>query len=161
MTSKSSPPFLLHFLPTNTTTHLKAPNNTIHFPHCNPNFQTPTNKPSPFLSKVLLTGGTGKTCTHIIPHLLASSTPFILTSRAPPPSSPHPIVKFDFTDPSTYPNAFLHPIAVGSPISAIYREFFPLQDPKIPRSQGHNITISPDDIYIYTHTHTYIDHSLT
>lgn len=70
---------------------------------------------------ILITAGTGKTAQKLVPYLTNSSTPFLLTSRNPKPSttssSPR-YVAFDFTQPSTYPNAF--PDDLTTPIKAVY-----------------------------------------
>lgn len=78
---------------------------------------------------ILVTAGTGKTAQKLIPYLTSTSTPFILTSRTPKPSpsssSPR-YITFDFTLPSTYPNAF--PTDLTTPIKAIYL-ILPITDP--------------------------------
>lgn len=58
---------------------------------------------------ILLTGGTGKTSSRTARILQAAGKQVILASRNPSSSAPTPTsqsVKFDWTDPSTYENAF-------------------------------------------------------
>jgi ergot alkaloid biosynthesis protein len=54
---------------------------------------------------ILLTGGTGKTSTRIAALLQATNTTFLLASRRTHSSS-HPSIHFDWTDPTTWHNAF-------------------------------------------------------
>ncbi|CAG8972833.1 hypothetical protein HYALB_00001252 [Hymenoscyphus albidus] len=58
---------------------------------------------------ILLTGGTGKTTSQITKLCLSTKTPFLLATRKGPSPSlseiPH-VVKFDWTDPSTFQNCF-------------------------------------------------------
>ena len=66
---------------------------------------------------ILLTTGTGKTSLAILPHLQNSQTPYLQTTRRP--TAPNH-VHFDWSDPATHDNPFNHPIALASPITAIY-----------------------------------------
>jgi nucleoside-diphosphate-sugar epimerase len=75
---------------------------------------------------ILLTGGTGKTATALVPYLESSKTPYLLTSRSTS-TSPN-TVQFDFTVPSTYSNPFDLANNNGSPIKAIYL-VLPMQAP--------------------------------
>lgn len=71
---------------------------------------------------ILLTGGTGKTSTHLANFLQDAKIPFLLASRkgeAGAPSGMH-AVKFDWLDSSTYDSPFQHASLNGESISAIY-----------------------------------------
>jgi festuclavine dehydrogenase len=66
---------------------------------------------------ILLLGGTGKTATRVATLLDTAEKPFLLASRRGPEAAPngYPAVKFDWTDESTWTNAF------GSgPVEAVY-----------------------------------------
>lgn len=75
---------------------------------------------------ILLTGGTGKTATALVPYLESSKTPYLLTSRSA--SSSNNTVQFDFTIPSTYSNPFTLASKNNSPVKAIYL-VLPMQAP--------------------------------
>lgn len=75
---------------------------------------------------ILLTGGTGKTATALIPYLTASSTPYLITTRSQ--SSAPNQVQFDFTQSSTYSTPFITAVNNGSPVKAIYL-VLPMQAP--------------------------------
>ena len=71
---------------------------------------------------IFLTGGTGKTA-NIIAYLLQDANiPFVVGSRRGEAAAPVGMVgaKFDWLDPSTFPNPFRHNFPGGQRISTIY-----------------------------------------
>lgn len=78
---------------------------------------------------ILVTGGTGKTSLQLAYHLQATSIPFLLASRNAQLTAPPRMkaIKFDYTDPSTYQNAFAHSFPHDEVITAVY-----LVAPEIP-----------------------------
>lgn len=79
---------------------------------------------------ILLTAGTGKTAQSIIPHLLSSSTPFLLTSRRPETApAGTQAARFDWLDPSTHDTPFMHPSLGNQKITAIYLIAPEVEDP--------------------------------
>ncbi|KAF9266121.1 NAD(P)-binding protein [Marasmius fiardii PR-910] len=71
---------------------------------------------------ILLTGGTGKTSSRIASLLQGANVQFLLASRRALVKAPQGMtaVQFDWTDPSTYENPFLHQFPGGEKITAIY-----------------------------------------
>lgn len=68
---------------------------------------------------ILLTGSAGKTAAALA-DALSPENNILVASRRPSPDSKYPIVQFDWLNDSTWPNAFSHPQAKDSPISAVY-----------------------------------------
>lgn len=71
---------------------------------------------------IFLTGGTGKTANPIAHLLRDANIPFVVGSRRGEAAAPAGMVgtKFDWLDPSTFPNPFQHNFPGGQRISAIY-----------------------------------------
>lgn len=82
---------------------------------------------------ILITGSNGKTASHLA-QLLSPTVQILIASRNPKPDAPHPTVRFDWLDESTYPLPFSHNVATKSPISAIY-----LVSPDIPEARANVI----------------------
>ena len=68
---------------------------------------------------ILITGSRGKTSSQLA-KLLSPTHSILVASRKPAQDSPHPTVKFDWTDSTTFLNPFEHAIAKKSPIEALY-----------------------------------------
>lgn len=71
---------------------------------------------------IFVTGGTGKTSSRLAALLDSTETSYLVASRrGPSASSTHPVVAFDFTQPSTYSAPFEWAKENGSSaISAVY-----------------------------------------
>ncbi|KAN0095231.1 NAD(P)-binding protein [Hyaloscypha variabilis] len=71
---------------------------------------------------ILLTGGTGKTSTHLAKLLQDANIQFLLTSRKGQAGAPSGMeaVKFDWDDASTYKAPFQHKFPNGETIKAVY-----------------------------------------
>ena len=69
---------------------------------------------------VLLTGGTGKTSVRTARFCRDAGVPFVLASRKVVSSDGMPAVKLDYTDPSSFSNAFEYQFPNGEKIAAIY-----------------------------------------
>ncbi|KAF9257305.1 NAD(P)-binding protein [Marasmius fiardii PR-910] len=80
---------------------------------------------------ILLTGGTGQTSSRIAKFLQDANVQFLLASRRAQEAAPEGMsaVKFDWTDPSTYENPFLHQFPGGEKITAIYLVAPAVQEP--------------------------------
>lgn len=80
---------------------------------------------------ILLTGGTGKTSTHVAHYLQGSKIPFLLASRKNESATVlgMPTTKFDWLDHSTHQNPFEYKFPDGERISAIYLIPPEVQDP--------------------------------
>lgn len=68
---------------------------------------------------ILITGSRGKTALPLT-ELLAPKYPVLVASRNPKPDAPHPTVRFNWHDKSTWDLPFSHPQAQKSPITAVY-----------------------------------------
>lgn len=67
---------------------------------------------------IIITGGTGKTGIRIAALLKDAKLPFVITSRKGAMSVPDmPVAKFEWGDPSTFPNPFRE---ISEKVSAIY-----------------------------------------
>jgi festuclavine dehydrogenase len=78
---------------------------------------------------ILLTGGTGKTSTRMVPLLQSANIPYLLASRkATGPNT----TKFDWLEPTTWENPFDHKFPNGENISAIYLVSPGIADPAPP-----------------------------
>jgi len=72
---------------------------------------------------ILLTGGTGaQTSLHIANLCTKANIPFVFASRrgGSDNKDASPAVRFDWTDPSTYPEPFSHVFPNGDTITAVY-----------------------------------------
>ncbi|KAL9627792.1 MAG: hypothetical protein Q9164_007488 [Protoblastenia rupestris] len=71
---------------------------------------------------ILLTGGTGKTSTHLARLLQDAKTPFLIASRKAESAAPPGMqaIKFDWLNDSTFERPFQHQFPNGEIISAIY-----------------------------------------
>ena len=76
---------------------------------------------------ILLTGGTGKTSIRCARLCKDAGIPFVLASRKAVSSPDMPAVKLDYTNSSTFADAFEYEFAKGEKITAIY-----LVAPEIP-----------------------------
>ncbi|EFY86974.1 putative ergot alkaloid biosynthetic protein A [Metarhizium acridum CQMa 102] len=76
---------------------------------------------------VLLTGGRGKTASHIAALLDAANLPFIIASRSCSPDSKYRQLRFDWLDNTTYDNV-LSPKDGMQPISAVWLVPPPIAD---------------------------------
>lgn len=74
---------------------------------------------------ILITGSNGKTASHLTSMLAGDNASeakhsILVASRKPKADPPHPTVRFDWTDQSTFDLPFSHEIVQKSPISAAY-----------------------------------------
>lgn len=71
---------------------------------------------------ILVTGGAGKTSSHLARYLQDAKIPFLLASRRGEAGAPSGMyaAKFDWLDSSTYDNPFQHESLDGKSISAVY-----------------------------------------
>lgn len=92
---------------------------------------------------VLLTGGTGKTSLRLARLLQDAKKPFLLASRGAEAAAPQGMAatKFDWLDPSTYPNPFRHQFPGGERISAIYLISPEAADPSEPMNTFIDIAV--------------------